>query len=199
MSRAVEAAKPVASQLIQGLRHNCSEIELRNLTTWLAITTVMQEFTVTGTVYIPPEDRVILMETQAPPEHWSMWIGYYGGESWYPMGHTHNTVKLEDRVSEKTGTKVHIPDCYLQITTFTMRNLLVHVFTATELGLVAEYRKFVRDQNWNLVQLWPTVTSELIWPRFPILDGELSLIVTEFSRTRWSHTASLGFRRQHGI
>jgi hypothetical protein len=197
MSRAVEQAKPIASKLIKGDRSNCNAAELCKLTTWLAITTVMQEFV--GEVYIPPEDRTTLMENGKPPLHWTMWIGYYGGRLWRPMAHTHYTVKLEDKVSKEAGAEVHVPDCYVQMATFTIRNLLFHAFTATATGLVAEYRQFVRDRNWNLFQLWPVVESQLIWPRFPVLDGELKSIVTEFSRSRWNHAADLGFGRQHGI
>ena len=57
MGRAVEAAKPIASNLITGQMCKVDEGGVRSLATWLAITTVMQEFTVTRTVMIPPEDR----------------------------------------------------------------------------------------------------------------------------------------------
>jgi hypothetical protein len=197
MSRAVEQAKPIATKLIRGERCNFKETDLLKLTTWLAITTVMQEFV--GDVYIPLEDRVALMETSEPPRHWTMWVGYYGGQHWFPMGHTHNTVKLEDTASKAAGAKVHAPDCYVQIATFTIRNLLFHAFTATTPGVVAEYRQFIRDRNWNLYQLWPVVDTQLVWPRFPVMDGELNLIITEFSRSRWNHTADLFFGTQDGV
>lgn len=193
MHDAVDAAKPIASKLIQGESFRCDQGDLLKLTTWLAITTVMQEFF--GEAYIPPEDRVTLMETGAPPLSWTMWVGYYDGRAWYPMAHTHNTVKLEDKVAKDAGAALHIPDCYVQIATFTLRNLLFHAFTATTLGVVAEYRQFVQDQRWNLFQLWPIAGDRLTWPRVPVLDGELELIVTEFSRLRWNHRANISFRR----
>ena len=186
MSRAVEDAKPIASKLILGERCQYNEDDLRKLTIWLAITTVMQDFI--GDSHISPEDRVILMNTSEPPPDWTMWIGYYGGRRWYPFNHTHYAIKLEDRASKKTGIGPHTPECYVQIATFTLRSLLFHAFTATTPSVVATYRKFISDRNFNLFQLWPSTGNRLTWHRFPILDGELELIVNQFSRI-------LGFRR----
>jgi len=111
------------------------------------------------------------------------------------MGHVHNTIKLEDKVSKDAGVYPHIPDCYVQIATYTLRNLLVHAFTATLPGVVAEYREFVRNENWNLFQLWPISDAQLTWPRFLVFDPELDLILTKFSRVRWKYDVNLGFRR----
>ncbi len=199
MGRAVEAAKPIASNLITGQMCKVDEGGVRSLATWLAITTVMQEFTVTRTVMIPPEDRAELMHSNAPPEHWSMWIGYYGGEDWTPMGHLHVPVTLSKRVSENDGTESYVPNCDLQITSFAIRHLLTHVFTATNVGMVNKYREFIRDQNWNLVQIWPIIPSIISWPRFPILDGELRLIAHEFARVNWRVPTGNSFGRKNGV
>jgi hypothetical protein len=200
MSRAVDAAKPVARPLILGRPSSCDESDLCKLTTWLAITSIMQEFISTpDAIFIPAEDRKTLMDKKLPPADWTIWLGYYGGELWRPMGHTHFTAKLEDKISKDAGIEPHRPDCYIQIATFTIRNLLVHVYTATTLGLVSEYRQFVRDQNWNLFQIWPPNESPMAWPQTPILEPELGAIVTRFSAVRLGLTVDPRFCSKYGV
>jgi hypothetical protein len=199
MSRAVDAAKPVARELILGRSCSLDKSKIEKLATWLGITAVMQEFAVTGTVVIPQEDRTILMETNLPPDHWSIWIGYYGGQKWHPMGHLHVPMRLSNLNSENAPTKRDIPDCHLQMTTFTMRRMLTHVFTAVpQLGIVNEYREFVRDNQWNLIQLWPIPAEPIGWPCFPLLDDELSLLLRGWA-IRWGVDMTSYFRSQHRI
>jgi hypothetical protein len=199
MSRAVDAAKPIARELILGRSFSLDRSSIEKLATWLAITTVMQEFAVTGTIVIPQEDRTILMETNRPPDHWTIWIGCYGGQNWHPMGHLHMPMHLSNLNSENSSAKADIPDCDLQLTTFTMRQMLTHVFTAVpQLGLVDEYREFVRSRGWNLVQLWPVNDDMIIWPRPPILDDELSLLLRAWA-IRWGVDMTSYFRRQHRV
>jgi hypothetical protein len=184
MSNAVGLAKPLAKKLITGEACKCSESDRSKLVTWLSITTIMQEFvSQPDAVFIPAEHRRLLMDTKRPPDDWSIWIGCYGGSRWRPMSHTHYTALLYGGVLNNTP----VPDCRVQIATFTLHNLLVHVFTATAYGVVNEYRKFVLSEKWNLVPVWPSVGGTMTWPRVPVLDPELRTIVTKFGTERLGH------------
>jgi hypothetical protein len=194
MSRAVDTAKPVVEKLTRGIRCTCSMYDFANLIPWLAITTITQEFISTpDAIYIPIKDRKTVMDTKFPPLDWTIWIGYYGGQAWNVMGHTHYTAKLKDHEWAK------VTDCYIQMGTFSVRNLFVHAVTATLPGVVAEYRQFVRDANWNLFQIWPPKSGRMSWPRFPILDGELKEIVTGFGRERLGLAVDFNPRHQHRV
>jgi hypothetical protein len=177
MGLAVEAAKPIATKLIQGAACHIENDDLTKLATWLAISIVMQEFTGSREIMIPREDRVSLMEKNAPPEAWRIWIGYYSGSKWHPVGHTRNSLSGSMGILLQDGTDIEVPDFKARITTFALRKLLVHAFIATDSNVIGFYSQRVRERGWNIVQLWPLAYHRIMWPRFPILDNELIDIV----------------------
>ena len=188
MSRAVEAAKPVAENLAQGVGGRYHENDLTKLVPWLSITITMQEFiSQPETSVIQSEERQTLKETNLPPPDWTIWIGYYGGIEWHPINHARYSATLGNRLTTSAGIYPPFPSQRIQVATFTLLHLAVHAFNATAIGLVSEYRQFVKDMKWNLFQIWPTVPVGLTWPRFPILDAEMHEFVTRFGHDRNGH------------
>ena len=101
MSRVVDRAKPHVERMILGKSFQLDRKEQTDLAAWIGITTVIQEFANRhGVRRIPPEDRTVLMNTEAPPLSWSIWVARYTGEWWAPMGHYHIPMSYSKRPTD---------------------------------------------------------------------------------------------------
>lgn len=199
MADAVEAAKPIAAKLIQGAACYIDNDDRTKLATWLAISIIMQEFMGSPAIMIPREDRVSLMENNVPPETWRIWIGYYGGSKWHPIGHQRNNLSGSMGIELQNGTEIDVPDFKARISTYALRRLLTHAFIATDSNVVGFYSERVRARGFNIVQLWPINSSRIMWPRFPILDNELIDITLGIKFLSDGIQPSIGPHTQHRI
>jgi len=186
MSRVVERAKPHAKRVILGETFQLNREAQTDLAAWIGITTVVQEFANRrGARRIPPKDRTALMNTETPPPTWSIWAARYAGEWWAPMGHYH----IPLRYSKPRTDDEHNPlSGELQLTTFTLGEFLVHVFTATQAEMIEVYRSYIgRASNaGKLQQLWPVVGDTLNWPpSSPFRDHEVDSLAFDWVEKQW--------------
>lgn len=186
MSRVVDRAKSHVERMILGERIQLDRGEQTDLAGWIGITTVIQEYANRqGARRIPPEDRTVLMNTEAPPHTWSIWVARYMGEWWSPMGHYHIPMSYSKRPTDDDPTP---RTGELQITTFTLRELLVHVFTATEVEMIDAYRSYIAGarNSLKLQQLWPISGNALTWPpSHPFQDSEVDTLAFDWVEKQW--------------
>ena len=193
MSRVVERTKPHVKQMILGKSLNLNRKEQTDLAAWIGITTVIQEFANRlGARRIPPEDRTVLMNTEAPCFSWSIWVARYSGEWWAPMGHYH----IPMRYSKPPTTDQSAPlSGELQLTTFTLGELLVHIFTSTQAEMVEAYRSYIGGASGSakLQQLWPIIRDTLIWPpSCPFRDHEVDSLAFDWVEKQWGAQGMAG-------
>jgi hypothetical protein len=185
MSRVVDRAKPHVERMIFGQSFKLDRKNQTDLAAWIGVTTVIQEFANRlGRPRIPPEDRAVLMDTEAPPLSWSIWIARYVGEWWAPMGHYYIPMSYSKRPIDDGRTP---PRGELQLTTFSLGELLVHVFTATQAKMIEAYRSYIGDaaNPANPQQLWPIMGETLTWPTScPFGDDEADSLAFDWVEQR---------------
>ena len=186
MSRVVDRAKPGAKQLILGETAQLNRQMQTDLAAWIGSTTIIQEFAnCYGVPRIPPQDRAALMDAGAPPLSWSIWIASYAGEWWAPMGHYHIPMSYS---KPQTDDGPNLSGGELQLTTFTLGEFLVHVFTSTQADMVEAYRSYIGGASnpEKLPQLWPIVTDTMNWPPFsPFRDHEVDSLAFDWVEKQW--------------
>lgn len=200
MSRVVDRAKPYATQMILGTTLQLNREAQTDLAAWIGITTVIQEFAKRcGVRRIPPEDRTVLMNTEAPPLSWSIWVARYSGEWWAPMGHYHIPLSYS---KPPTDDEPNPLSGELQLTTFTLAELLVHVFTSTQAEMVEAYRSYIGSASnpWKLQRLWPIVEDKWSWPpSVPFRDEEVDSLTFDWVEKQWGARGLPGRSQERDI
>jgi hypothetical protein len=162
MSQIVDRAKPFAASMIQDQPAELSLVAQRDLAGWIALGTIMGEFTDEPTACIPPNDRQTVMQTIAPPPLWTICVGRYAGAEYAPHRYRHWGIQF--LVQSKPGP-VRLASAQperVQTTTYVLGALLVHVFSTTHLAFANQIRRdHTPDQ---LVRVWPPCTDTLVWP-----------------------------------
>jgi hypothetical protein len=186
MSRVVDRAKPHAEHLILGATTQLNRQAQIDLAAWIGITTIIQEFANRlGFPRIPPEDRRVLIDTGAPPLSWSIWVARYVGEWWAPMGHYHIPMSYS---RPQTDDEPNPGGGELQLTTFTIGECLVHVFTSTQAEMIESYRSYIGHASnpGKLQQLWPIVADTVNWPpSSPFRDHEVDRLAFDWVEKQW--------------
>jgi hypothetical protein len=186
MSRVVGRAKPHIERMMLGSHLQMNLNEQTDVAAWIGITTVMQEFANRSRItQIPREDRSSLMANEAPPLSWSIWAGRYVGQWWAPFGHYHIPMSY---VKQHSPEEPAPPRGALQLTTFTLRALIVHVFTSTQSEMVNTYRSYVASvaDSAKLLQLWPIACNSLDWPPASALtDEDVDTLAFDWIERKW--------------
>ncbi len=186
MSRVVGRAKRHVERMILGQAFQIDRKEQTDLAAWIGITTIIQEFANRqGARRIPHEDRTVLMNTEAPPLSWSIWVARYTGKWWAPMGHYHIPISYS---KPRTGDEPSTLSGELQLTTFTLGELLVHVFTSTQAEIIEAYRSYIgrASNSEKLQQLWPIIEDTLHWPPSSLFrDHEVDSLAFDWVERKW--------------
>lgn len=170
MGRIVERAKPFVERMIQGMMVELDGGSQRDLATWIAIATTMGEFMDVSTAAIPPDDRRIVLTTEAPPEQWTIFLGRYSGRTWHPIRYRHIGLKFNEiDLPGPRGSNDSNPD-KMQVTTYALGSLLIHAFSSTSRRKVSRFRRSAAQKN--LFRLWPLRHGVLDWPIGPILGDD---------------------------
>ena len=135
MSTIVDKAKPIAMRLIRGELIDLTESDMRHLASWIAICTIVAEFTEPGTIGISQEEINEVYNTQAPPSYWSICIGRYKGKDWAPYRYHHRGGKVVsgDNIAAdifQNNFAHHKVDGY-QITIYTLGSLAIFCSSST--------------------------------------------------------------------
>lgn len=173
MGKLEEQTKPILIPLISGLRHTMVINAQSKLATWFAKTTMSAEFFYPGEIYIPQEQRTVLMEKQRPPDGWQIWIAPLSGIKWSQF--IIHFGRDDPPKKESKGTPVRTPDGSHQITFIGLRDLLVHIFSTTDPDRALDLDS---EPGSPFKQIWPVVRSEITFPfRRPLSDFEVEIII----------------------
>jgi hypothetical protein len=186
MSGVVNRSKPFVERLIADQPLQLDENAQRALAAWIAISTIMAEFTDPKTQAISAEDRAALMKTGLPPMSWRILIGRYSGKDWSPIRYRHvggisHYVDNIDAVNPDSVPRPHtIPagtPNNIQVTTNVIRSLLIHVFSSPDPKMVDFFRDYRVPAG--MVPLWPIWRPVINWPCSPIFDDARTSLMFE--------------------
>lgn len=160
MSRLEEKTKPILTPLILGEDVTLSERQQALLATWIAKTTIINEYTDYTNISIPYEHRLHLMSKQEPPKNWKIWIASYTGSKWR-SAHYHHAVGLH-----REGTPKFIgPNT--QATMIVVGAFLFHCFSTTDTDI-----NFSPSAHAKIYQIWPSIQAPLKWEAAEVLTDE---------------------------
>ena len=101
------------------------------------------------------------------------------------MNHYHIPISYSKRQTDNGPN----PDSgELQLTTFTLGEFLVHVFTSTQAKMVETYRSYIGGASnpEKLPQLWPIVADTMTWPPPSLFrDHEVDSLAFDWVEKQW--------------
>lgn len=157
----VGAVVPIVEPLVRSEAIRLDGNQQSNLANWIAISTIMAEFTDVRTAGIPKDDRVFLMNERRPPDNWTILIGRYSGTAWSPIRYRHHGLDVAASKSfDIAKSNADVSDRQ-QVSTSVLGGLTIHVMSSTSKGLVSAFRNslptemacihpFVAEINWQL-------------------------------------------------
>jgi hypothetical protein len=178
MSTIVDRAKPFAELMIQDKPTKLDSQAQADLAAWIALTTVMYEFTDVKTAVITQAERDVIRTSGRPPASWIISIGRYSGKNWYPIRCRHHGAAFYS-ASPGPSTINRPPPDTLQVTTMAIGTLLINVFSSSSGDMLLAYRRFLATKS--LVQLWPITSDSLDWPTgSTFADAFVDALANEF-------------------
>jgi hypothetical protein len=175
MSRLEERVKTFLAPMILGDDRALSEAEMKDLSAWACLTTIMAEFIDPNTLAIPPAHRIALRQTVEPPGEWYIFIGEYEGAEW-DIHYRH--FGLHVSTSYLVQIPYNKPEKNTVITTFTVGAVMFHVFASTILGLITLSEE---DVSSGVRRIWPSPRAVENWKTGIVLgDDDVSRIADRY-------------------
>ncbi|MBD2768857.1 hypothetical protein IC235_13260 [Hymenobacter sp. BT664] len=165
MSKIEAEAIPLLTPLIEKEREILSQQDQTQLSTWVALRTVIGEFVDIATQAIPESDRKILMETKLPPPDWNIWVARYKGP--LRQAYRHRGIALREmKHGEKASSLAvkHISQCTILI----LGELIFFVLTTTERGALNQLMR--NSDNTKFARLWPLLKEKIVLPDLPFIS-----------------------------
>jgi hypothetical protein len=187
MRKTVDDSLTFVKSMIHGEPVSLNRHSQVALSAWIAISTVMAEFTDhPEKVIIPAADRKTIMETSAPPDLWTIYIGKYSGTKWGgPIWHDH---RVTGYFSENNlGLLPPGPLTFStpgikkgQLTTYALGFLIIQACSVVDdEEKVLGFRKFPRHDA--LLQIWPIRSDIVNWPCAAVIrDPDLDALFSSF-------------------
>jgi hypothetical protein len=121
----------------------------KNISAWVVMTTIMQEYTDLKTQAIPAIHRKYLMENGIPPEGWEIWIGRYRGALWNSYRFRHHGFLLQ----RKNNIDYSVNNNNTQATTSRLGELIVYATSSTLEGVNLDIADPIKNK---LRRIWPS-------------------------------------------
>jgi hypothetical protein len=174
MGRIVNGSKPFATTMIRGYETILNEQSQTELAAWIALSTIMAEYTVPShRMAITGDERKYVMDNLAPPTAWTIRIGKYKGRAWRPIVHYHCAWGMQDDSPGPSADRIaRIQKC--QVTTYSLNFLIIQVFSVDDgdMSFIERFRAF--PVPLAMVQIWPLQSQIVKWPHFGAVgDAEL--------------------------
>jgi hypothetical protein len=163
MSQIVNRSKPFVESLILDQPIELDRQAQTSLAAWIAIATIMAEFTDSRTAAIPPGDRKILKATEQPPATWTIFAGRYRGEKFGSGSHYRHAASGFQYAGSSQPDK-------FQFTTYALETFLVHAFSSTNSRLAAAMREAFSPDK--MIRIWPTADKVISWPASPVIEDD---------------------------
>jgi hypothetical protein len=170
MSRVVNLARPISTQLISGNAVPLHRNQMTALATWVTLASMMAEFSHAKERIVPVEDYVYIREHQTPPPSWVILLGRYDGVSRMPMKYNIHRFMPKIKVGSAIIVDPEIKRAWSLITTYNLKHFFVQVFCTQDPGLRLFYSNHPRPAG--LIRVWPPDLQAAIWPAGPGLNDE---------------------------
>ena len=174
MSRIESKAKPTLELLAPGIRPRLDLSAQQALAAWLALFTMVAEFTDRRTVAVTPEERSSLREYVRPSFGWRMWMGFHDDNDWKHRFFHHAVAAYPTH-----ETPPEPPPFNCQFTTIGFGSALFHTawtpYDSSQLHLPDRYAK-------RLASVWPTTSPELDCSGMvPLLPPDIAEVCNYFA------------------
>lgn len=166
MGAIVDEARPAAAMLIRQKEFDVIPEIQRRLSSWIALATIMAEYTHEGSRSISNEDRMGIFISGELSENWRILIGRHDAADWLPHRYRHFGGKL-GLVNRQTHARPSGPSGALQVSTYTLGPLAVRAFTSEHREMIDHHDATAPCQ---MKQIWPT-TRTFQWPADDILHS----------------------------
>lgn len=149
MSRIVESAKPAAQRLIQGERFELSEEDQKAVTKWLAVMTIMAEFTDRSSRGVTDEMIRLFYSDQSSLDQWSIVVARYRGLRFSPHRYLHFGGRCTGL--SRSGQKFDLG--FSQASILVLGNLATLCFSSTNPRIMDFYQS-ISDAA-GFASIWP--------------------------------------------
>jgi len=181
MGKLDAAAKPLLKPLVTGHPVALGRDNQRIIATWIALKTMVSEFSDRENVVSTQAERTYLMQHHAPPDNWKIWIGRHASPYWtdqFCRG------SLRCAFFSKDGTPFSPDDSGLpnntQAVTLGFGRMLAVIYSSTIVGINFNIPNEAKPY---LVRIWPYERG-LFWPPLVTLsDNQCNWIATAMDRT----------------
>lgn len=166
MSKLETDAKQFLEPMILGKEQLLSVNAQKIVASWVAMTSIVAEYTDLPRQAISESDRKLLFQMKEPPKHWNIWIGKYsGGSSEWNLRYVHHGMTAALRTAPSA-----IPaNPNTQVSILVVGHLLVCAISST---ISTPDFNFNPWQAQTLVKLWPNGESERNWPPLHEFDDQ---------------------------
>lgn len=172
MSNIVEAARPIADDLINDRNRVLSVPDQTKLSSFIAISFIIAEFTDLPTRSIPDQDLRHLMQSGTPPLHWTISVGRHEGED--PSAYRHFGFRAYDHAEVRAP---QVP-AYGQVSTVYFGAMILQAASSTLRTFAINYRANGIPAGFQ--QIWPA-TGNIHWPaELSYHDDTIDLVNDDF-------------------
>jgi hypothetical protein len=192
ISRLEDETKSFLVPLMSGEQHVLTSSEQERFALWLAIMTIVWEYTDRKYQAVPSSDRAYICQHRRPPPDWSMWIGAYSGVNWQTRyNHSGSQVRSSQHLRpgfvDAGSLNTNTPN--YQISTFCTAGLFLHATSSTVRGIAdsEKSRSFPK-----LSRLWPTTGFAIRWPpAVPMTDQDVDKIADRLKAASLDSTSNI--------
>jgi hypothetical protein len=175
MSQIEDESKQVLTGLMLEQTVSLSPDEQIKLSSWIALMTILWEFTYIPTAAIPYQERAYFKLNKVPPSNWAIWIGKYHGTDWVQHYRHHGYGYAAQNGSNVTRSKA-----LFQTSAFVVGKLFIYVLSAHSPLFTNQLSMFSHP---SLVRIWPQIDNAINWPSLtPITHAEAQSI-SDFAQT----------------
>jgi hypothetical protein len=161
MGRLQDRSKPILEPLIRGQTCVVGVYGQLTVATWVAMTATTAEFIQRAAPpAIQPQDRHHLWRRLAPPDHWQIWMGHYGG---IDKELSYAQVRFELSKSGESPVKFKdVPTVNTQTTSIILGKLYLYLFSSAIQG---PWPLLLSGEiSAKLHSIWPLSGSDIRWP-----------------------------------
>lgn len=187
MSKIVESAAPIILRINNEHVTILSQEDQISLSAWVALSCIIAEHTDRSSMSVSECDRAYMFAHGKPSHKWNIFIACCEGFEWTPMRYRHHgsTIFIRNKIND-IEQQTDYEKNFLQITTYTINNVLFHAMSSTSEFLADLYNKKPPEK---LKKIWPP-ENPILWPlprpslsdreAFEIADGFNNFMLSSF-------------------
>ena len=166
MSQVEEAARPYLTTMIGGSAVTLTPAHQRAVATWIALKTVIGEYSHAQSKAISAADCHWLKHEGEPPARWLISLACCDGTDWRAQ-YAHEGMTVPPADGSPPELVDGSPVRNIQSTTIGLGRLIVQASSSATARIRIDSQ---HDLNWGLVQIWPPSSADVYWPGAVTLD-----------------------------